>query len=95
MATSSTQISAHISPETKALVERYARAHGVKKGFLIENALLHHLEALREIPVDVIIPPRLVVDRATGEKLLERLASRPEPTPAMKKLFAKAEDGEP
>jgi len=35
MATSSTQISAHVSPETKALVERYARAHGIKKGFLI------------------------------------------------------------
>jgi len=43
--------------------------------------------------VDVIIPPRLVVDRATGERLLDRLTSSPEPTPAMKALFTEAEEG--
>ncbi len=52
-----TQISAHVSDTTKELVERYVEAHGVKKGHLIEEALLHHLLALRELPADVIIPP--------------------------------------
>jgi len=92
MATSPSQISAHVSAETKALVERYTRAHGIKKGFLIETALLHHLEALQEIPADVIIPPRLVVSRASGEALVDRLATPSEPTPAMKKLFTEADD---
>ena len=41
-----TQISAHVSDTTKELVERYVEAHGVKKGHLIEEALLHHLLAL-------------------------------------------------
>ncbi len=41
-----TQISAHISPETKKLVEEYIQAKGVKEVILIETALLHHLQAL-------------------------------------------------
>lgn len=37
-----TQISANVSPETRDLLERYVRARGLKKGFVIEQALLHH-----------------------------------------------------
>ncbi|HEX8441676.1 hypothetical protein [Archangium sp.] len=48
-----TQISAYVSDTTKELVERYVEAHGVKKGRLIEEALLHHLQALRELPADL------------------------------------------
>jgi len=83
----STQVSAMISPATKERLERYARARGLKKGFLIEAALLHHLAALEHLPADVIVPPRLVVSRASGEALLERLAGAGEPTPAMAELF--------
>ena len=88
MSSSATQISAFISPETKKLVERYVEAHGIKKAALIELALLHHLQALREIPADVIIPPRIILDRKAGEQILERLAKPREPTAAMKALFA-------
>ncbi len=59
------QISAGISQGTKQLLERYSRAHGVKKQFLIESALLHHIQALEELPTSIIIPPRLVVSAAT------------------------------
>jgi len=45
----------------------------LKKGFVIEQALLHHLQATNEIPEEVVIPPRLVVTSASGERLLERL----------------------
>ena len=44
-----TQISAYISYDTKALVEAYSKKSGVKKGFLIEDALLHHLQALKPL----------------------------------------------
>jgi hypothetical protein len=60
----STQVSAYISEETKAQVEAYVKSHGVKKGYLIEEALQHHLQALREIPEDLIIPSRLVLTSA-------------------------------
>ena len=93
MATQQTQISAMISPETKKRLEHFARAHGLKKGFLIESAVLHHIMALESLPADAIIPPRLVVSRGTGERLLERIANPREPTAAMKELFDDPKDG--
>ncbi|WP_295390931.1 hypothetical protein [uncultured Thiodictyon sp.] len=82
-----TQISANISPETRDRLERYVRARGMKKGFVIEQALLHHLQAISEIPEDIVIPPRLVVTAASGERLLERLESQEAPNRAMRELF--------
>lgn len=82
-----TQISAYISTETKNLVEQYTRSKGVKKAFLVESALLHHLQALKDLPVDVIIPPRLMVSRESGNMILERFKNPSAPTEAMKALF--------
>ena len=82
-----TQISAYVSDTTKELVERYVEAHGVKKGRLIEEALLHHLQALRELPADLIIPPRIVVEQETFERVAE-LTQRPrKPTKALRELM--------
>jgi hypothetical protein len=82
-----TQISAYVSDTTKELVERYVEAHGVKKGRLIEEALLHHLQALRELPADLIIPPRILVEQETFERVAE-LTRRPrKPTKAMRELM--------
>jgi hypothetical protein len=74
------QISAEISLATKQLLERYSRAHGVKKQFLIESALLHHIQALEELPAGVIIPPRLVVSAASGRKIAELVTGKRKPT---------------
>ncbi|MFO1432768.1 MAG: hypothetical protein U1F76_22045 [Candidatus Competibacteraceae bacterium] len=87
MHTEQTYISATISPETKRLVEHYLQAQGITKGALVEAALLHHLQALKELPADIIIPPRLRVSRDAGEALLARLEQPLEPTEAMKALF--------
>jgi predicted DNA-binding protein len=89
MASGQTQISAYVSDSTKELLEKYADAHGLKKAYLIEEALLHHLQALRELPLDVIIPPRLVVSRESGEAVLERVEKPRRPTKAMRELFRK------
>ena len=83
-----TQISAYISRGTKEMVEDYTEARGVKKGHLIEEALLHHLQALRELPADIIIPPRIVVDEATAKTLRKRIDESRPPTKAMKELFS-------
>jgi len=91
MTISSTQVSAMISPETKERLERYARAHGLKKGFLIESAVLHHISALESLPSDVIVPPRLVVSRKSGAAILERIAANDGSTTAMTELFAEDE----
>jgi len=89
MASGQTQISAFISDSTKEALERYAEAHGLKKAYLVEEALLHHLQALRELPFDVIIPARLVVSRESGQTVIDRVEKPRRPTRAMRELFGK------
>ncbi len=89
MATGQTQISAFISDTTKSLVEEYADSHGVEKDHLVEDALLHHLQALQTLPANVIIPPRLVVTAESGEAVLTRREKPRRPTKAMRQLFKK------
>jgi hypothetical protein len=81
------QISAEISLATKELLERYSRAHGVKKQFLIESALLHHIQALEQLPAGVIIPPRLVVSVSSGRKIVELIARKRKPSRALVELM--------
>ena len=81
-----TQISAQISDTTRRLLERHARRTGTKKGHLVEQALLHHLQALDEIPAEYVVHPRIVVSRKTGEEML-RQAESAAPTAALRKLM--------
>jgi hypothetical protein len=70
-----TQISALISDSTRKLIETHVRRTGVKKGHLIEQAVLHHLQALAEIPAEYIILPRIVVARRIGARMLRQAAA--------------------
>ena len=89
MATASrAQITASLSAETKRWLDECAHARGVKKSDVVESALRHHLQALHDLPADVIIPPRLVVSRRSGERILTRIKKSPKPTATMKALFA-------
>lgn len=87
MTTSSTQISAYISEETKGQIESYVKRKGVTKAFMIESALQHFLQALREIPEDVVIPARLLITENSMTQLLDRTTDDEEPTPALRELF--------
>jgi hypothetical protein len=81
-----TQISAQISETTRELLEKHVRQTGVKKGYLVEQALLHHLQALDDVPMEYIVHPRIVVSRRTAEEMLRQVESI-EPTPALRKLM--------
>jgi hypothetical protein len=87
-----TQISAIVSVTTKDLLEKHVRATGVKKGHLVEEALRHHLLALHELPADVILHPKVVVSRRSGQALVQRIVSRRRPTKALRKLMASGGD---
>ncbi len=82
-----TQISAYISKETKILVEQYVKSRGIKKAFLVESALLHHLQALKELPIDIVIPPRIMVSRKSGDAIMELIENPALPTEDMKAIF--------
>ena len=84
-----TQVSTTIATSTKRELDEYADAHGLKQGYLIEEALRHHLSALRELPADVIIPPRVVVTRESGQRVLERLEKPGKAPKALRELFRK------
>lgn len=85
--TKATQISAYISEATRERLERYSRATGVKKGFLLEAALQHHLQALETLPLELIVPTQLVVTRRSGEALLSRINAPARPTTALRRLM--------
>jgi hypothetical protein len=89
MPSDTTQISAFISDATSSELDHYIEARGLKKGYVVEQALRFHLRALKELPADVIVPPRLVVDAATAEHLTERMTKPRKPTAAMRALFSK------
>lgn len=82
-----TQISAYISEDTKSELETYVKQRGVKKAYVIEEALLHYLQALREIPEDVIIPAKLVLSEKSLTAVAERLAADEDPSEGLKALF--------
>ena len=88
------QISALVSRTTKELLERHVRATGVKKGHLLEQALRHHLRVLQELPADVIVHPKLVVTRKSGETILNQLESG-RPTKALRELMRDGDSGAP
>lgn len=83
----SVQISAHISADTKDRIERYVRATGVTRAHLVEQAVLHHLRALDELPPDAIIPARVVLDAPSAERVRDLTENPPQPTEAMRRLF--------
>ena len=81
------QVSAHISEETKARLERFVRRTGQTRARLIEDALLQHLQALEELPADAIVPARIVLNEKSARRVRDMIARPPEPTEDMKRLF--------
>lgn len=81
-----TQISAVVSRTTSELLERHVRATGVKKGHLVEQALRHHLQALQELPADVVAHPKIVVTRRSGDAILRLMESGKSPAPLRRLL---------
>jgi len=80
----SVQISAYIEDDIKEKMEKYSAANGLKKGFLIQNALDYYLNALHEIPSHMIVPSHMTVDEQTFNVLLH---SETKPNKKLKKLL--------
>lgn len=80
--TATTQVSAYISEETKAAIDAYVKRRGIKKAYLIDEALQHHLQALSEIPEDLVIPSRLVLTKRTSNLRIPRSARHQHTHPA-------------
>jgi len=81
------QISAHVSEGTKSKLDRLSHARGLRKAFVLEQALLYHFRALEELPEEAFLPPRLVLSQNSFEKIIEFVNNSPYPTEAMQELM--------
>ena len=81
------QISASISPATKEQLDRFTESHGLKKNYVVEQALLYFMEARRELPDEALIPTRIVLDDKAFDALVAALFEPRAPSAALRELM--------
>lgn len=81
------QISATVSAATKEKLDRFSENHGLKKNYVVEQALLYFMEARRELPDEALIPSRLVLEDKAFDRLLAKLGQPAAPTKALRELM--------
>jgi uncharacterized protein (DUF1778 family) len=81
------QISATVSAATKERLDRFTESHGLKKNYVIEQALLFFMEARRALPDEALIPARIVLENQAFDRLVEQLENPPAPTDALRELM--------
>jgi uncharacterized protein (DUF1778 family) len=81
------QISATVSAATKEKLDRFTESHGLKKNFVVEQALLYFMEARRELPDEALIPARLVLDDKAFDRVVDLMERSPAPTQALRELM--------
>ena len=84
---SQSQISATISEATKEKLDRFAESHGLKKNFVVEQALLYFMEARSELPDEALIPTRLVLDEAAFDRVVDLIERPPSSTDTLRELM--------
>lgn len=81
------QVSATISTSTKEKLDRFSEELGLKKNFIVEQALLYFMESRRQLPDEAFIPTRLTLESKSFDELLAKLESRPELTDELRELM--------
>jgi uncharacterized protein (DUF1778 family) len=81
------QISATISVATKERLDRFTESHGLKKNFVVEQALLYFMEARKDLPDGALIPARLVLEDKAFDRVVDLLERPPAPTETLCELM--------
>ena len=92
MTSTSTQVSASISATTREKLDRFTEEHGLKKNFVVEQALLYFIESRRDLPDEAFIPTRIVLEDEAFEHVVARLEAKAAPTAALRELM-RGDDG--
>ena len=82
-----TQISASVSASTKEELDRFTERLGLKKNFVVEQALLFFMAARRELPDEALIPARIVLEDREFDRLVEKLERPTAPTDELRELM--------
>lgn len=81
------RISASISDELHSEVDAYLEENSVSVDDLLDVALQHYFESLKEIPDEACIPSKLLITRSSMHKISKLLEGKQEPTTSIKKLM--------
>ena len=81
------QISAMISAATKERLDSFAESHGLKKNYVIEQALLYFMQARTDLPDEAFVPVKMVLDDDAFDQIVAKLERPPAPTPALRELM--------
>lgn len=77
---------------TKEKLDRFTESHGLKKNFVVEQALLYFMEARGALPDEALVPARLVVEDQVFDRILEQVERPPAPTAALRELMRDQDD---
>ena len=81
------QISATISSATKEELDRFTESQGLKKNYVVEQALLFFMKARRELPDEALIPARIVLEVGAFDRIVAMVEQPPPPTEALRELM--------
>jgi uncharacterized protein (DUF1778 family) len=81
------QISAAISAATKDRLDRFTERHGLKKNFVVEQALLYFMQARTAMPDEALIPTRFVLDDQAFDRIATLLETPAVPPAALRELM--------
>jgi uncharacterized protein (DUF1778 family) len=81
------QISVTVSPTTREQLDRFTERQGLKKNYVVEQALLFFMEARRQLPDEAFTPTRLVLENRAFDRLVRKLEKAPKPTRALVELM--------
>lgn len=81
------QISAHVSAGTKLKLDQISQSRGLRKAFVLEQALLYHFRALEELPEEAFTPPRIVLSQNSLKKIVNMVDNPASPTKDMQELM--------
>ncbi len=81
------QISATISSATKKELDRFTESHGLKKNFVVEQALLFFMSARRELPDEALVPARIVLEDKDFDRIVAMIERPAAPVEALRELM--------
>ena len=81
------QVSATIATTTKEKLDRFTEQLGLKKNFVVEQALLFYMEARRELPDEAFVPTRIVLSDEAFDELATKLEKPTAPTDRLVELM--------
>ena len=81
------QISATISSATKEELDRFTESHGLKKNFVVEQALVFFMSARRELPDEAFVPTRILLEDKDFDRIVAMIERSSAPAEALRELM--------